>query len=100
MTELTKKDTIFNFGTKCKEAFNELKQRLTSAPILVIFDPEKESIVETDASDKAIGATLTQKGEDGKPRPVAYYSRRITAPESNYDIHNKELLAVVEALRH
>ena len=56
--------------------------------------------METDASDEAIGATLNQKGDDGKLRPTAYYSRKMTAPETNYDIHDKELLAIVEALRH
>ena len=100
LTNLTKKDTYFDFGSKCKEAFKELKRRLTSAPILGIFDPDKETIMETDASDEAIGATLNQKGDDGKLRPTAYYSRKMTAPETNYDIHDKELLAIVEALRH
>jgi RNase H-like domain found in reverse transcriptase len=64
-----------------------------------LFDPEKEAVLETDASDRAIGACLTQRGDDGKIRPVAYYSRKMTEPELNYDIHDKELLAVVEAFR-
>jgi hypothetical protein len=72
---------------------------LATAPILAIFDPEKEAVLETDASDYAIGAYLTQKGVDGRERPVAYYSRKMTGPELNYDIHDKELLAIVEALR-
>ena len=54
--------------------------------------------METDASDKAIGAVLNQKDEDGKLVPTAYYSRKMTESKSNYDIHNKELLAIVEAL--
>ena len=73
--------------------------RLTIAPILVIFDPEREAILETDASDYAIGAYLAQKGNDGKMRTVAYYARKMTGPELNYDIHDKELLAIVKALR-
>jgi hypothetical protein len=99
LTELTKKDTIFNFGRECKEAFKELKARMKSAPILRIFDPEKEAIVETDASDKAIGGCLKQKDDDGKLHPVAYYSKKLTGPEANYDVHDKELLAVVECLK-
>ena len=99
LTDLTKKETTFDFGAKCREAFKEIKRRLTRAPILTVFDPEKEAIVETDASDKAIGVCLSQKGDDGKIRLVAYYSRKMTGLESNYDIYNKELLAVVEALR-
>ena len=100
LTELTKKDIPFRFGDKERTAFNELKRRLTSAPLLTIFNPEKEAILETDASDGAIGACLTQKGEDGKARPVAYFSRKMTGPEQNYDIHDKELLAVVEAFKN
>ena len=58
ITRLTKKETIFNFGGECKEAFKELKRRMTTAPILRIHDPKKELVVETDASDKAIGGCL------------------------------------------
>ena len=73
--------------------------RLTVTPILAIFDPEREAILETNASDYTIGAYLTQKGDDNKMRTIAFYSRKITGPELNYDIHDKELLTVVEALR-
>jgi hypothetical protein len=99
MTELTKKEVVFHFGEKCKEAFKELKRLMTSAPVLRIFDPEKEAVMETDASDKAIGGCLKQKDENGKLHPVAYYSRKMTEPESHYDVHDKELMAVVECLR-
>ena len=99
LTELTKKDKSFDWDHGCKDGFRTIKERLTSAPILAIFDPEKEALLETDASDFAIGACLTQKGDDGKIRPVAYYSRKQTQPELNYDIHDKELLAVVEAFK-
>ena len=58
---------------------------MTKAPILAIFDPEKEALLETDASDYAIGAYLTQKGEDRKIRPVVYYSKKMTGPELNYN---------------
>jgi hypothetical protein len=99
LNNLTKKDTVFALSAECKEAFKELKHRLMIAPVLAIYDPEKESILETDASDFAISAILTQKGDDGKKRPVAYYSRKMTQPELNYDVHDKELLAVVEAFK-
>ena len=99
LTELTKKDVRFYFGPKAKEAFLRLKKAITIAPILAIFDPERESTVETDASDGAIGARLTQKDADGKVRTIAYFSRKMTGPELNYDIHDKELLAIVESLK-
>ena len=73
--------------------------RLTITPILVIFDPKRETILETDALDYAIGACLIQKGDDSKMWIIAFYSRKMTGPELNYDIHDKELLTVVEALR-
>ena len=99
MTNLTKKDVPFIFGNREKEAFLALKKKLTDVPVLTVFDPEKEAILETDASDYAIGACLAQLGSDGQRRVVAFYSRKITDPESNYDIHDKELLAVVEAFK-
>ena len=52
-----------------------------------------------DASNKAIGVVLNQKDKNNKLVPTAYYLRKMTEPEFNYDIHNKELLAIVEALR-
>ena len=66
----------------------------------MIFDPSKSSVVETDASDKAIGAYLSQADDKGKLRPVAYLSRKFTPPESNYEVYDKELLAIIEAFRH
>jgi hypothetical protein len=51
--------------------------------------------METDASDFALGAQLMQPGEDGKLRPVAFWSQKMIPAELNYDIHNTELLAIV-----
>ena len=58
LTALTYKDVTFAWGQECKEAFKELVYRLTIAPILAIFDLEREAILETNASDYAIGACL------------------------------------------
>ena len=65
----------------------------------MLFDTKKPVQVETDASDLAIGACLTQE-HNGKRHLVAYYSRKITLAEQNYEIYDKELLAIVVALRH
>jgi hypothetical protein len=62
-----------------------------------MFDPEIPIQIETDASDLAIGACLIQEHK-GTRMPIAYYSRKIGLAEQNYDIHDKELLAVVVAL--
>ena len=66
LTELTKKDQDFAWTNKAQTAFDELKQAFTEAPILMTFDPEKPITVETDSSDYALGAVLSQPGETGK----------------------------------
>jgi hypothetical protein len=65
----------------------------------VQHNPEKETTIETDASDYAIGMRMTQPGLDGKPRPVTFHSRKLIQAELNYDIHDKELLAIVVAFK-
>jgi hypothetical protein len=97
LTELTKQEKGFQWLAEEKKAFLGLKERFTTAPILVTFDPERRIILETDASDFAIGACLGQLDEQGKLRPVAYYSRKLSPAELNYDVHDKELLAIVVA---
>ena len=79
-------------------AFKLLKRRFTSAPILVHYDPDLPIVVEYDASDFAIGAILSQKVND-KWHPVAFYSRKMNKAEINYEIHDKELLAVTAAFK-
>lgn len=78
-------------------AFKELKHRFTTAPVLMHFDPSKVTYLETDASDFALGAVLSQKDDNGKLRPIAFHSRKLTPAEMNYEIHDKELLAIVDA---
>lgn len=97
LTELTRKERQFDWTPRAQEAFEELKERFTRAPVLAVFNPELEITVETDASDFAIGACLSQKQKDGTLRPIAYYSRKMTPAELNYDVHDKELLAIVIA---
>jgi hypothetical protein len=99
LTELTKKDIRFHWTSKQEQAFHQLKLACQKAPVLRMFDPKKPLILETDASDYAIGACATQE-HDGKRHPIAYYSRKMSPAEQNYDIHDKELLAIVSALQH
>jgi hypothetical protein len=80
-------------------AFNELKRRFTTTPIIRQFDPKKVCMVETDTSDFALGAVLSQKGDDRRLYPVAFHSRKFTLVEINYEIHNKELLAIVDCFK-
>jgi hypothetical protein len=69
------------------------------APILVHFHPEKPTVVETDASDFAHGAVLSQIQETKRLHPVAYHSRKFKPAEINYDVHDKEMLAIVTAFK-
>ena len=67
------------------------------ASILASFDLERKIILETDASNQALGSCLSQPDAERQLHPVAYRSRNFSGPELNYDIHNKELLAIVDA---
>ena len=98
LTNLTRKNTPFTWSLREGEAFEQLKTALLNAPVLQLADPERQFIVTTDASDFAIGAVLSQVWDDGE-HPVAYESRKMNAAEGNYATHEKELLAVIHALR-
>ncbi|KAK3555746.1 hypothetical protein QTP86_028977 [Hemibagrus guttatus] len=81
-----------------KAAFRQLKNCFTTAPILRHPDPELPFVVEVDASSSGIGAMLSQQhGEPGKLHPCAFYSRKLTAAEANYDVGNRELLSIKTA---
>ena len=99
LTALTRKDTPFEFGSKALEAFESLKLHFTTAPILAHYDISKPAVVETDASDYAIGAILSQRDESGILHPIAFDSRKFAPAELNYAIHDKELLAIVWAFQ-
>ncbi|KAK3510533.1 hypothetical protein QTP70_009172 [Hemibagrus guttatus] len=82
-----------------RTAFLQLKDRFTTAPILRHPDPELPFVVEVDASCSGIGAVLSQRhGEPGKLHSCAFHSRKLTAMERNYDVGNRELLAIKAAL--
>ena len=98
LTELTKKDQPFLWTPECQKAFDTLKKRFTEEPILQIPDPEKPFQIECDASKVATGAVLRQQGEDGLWHPCAYLSKSFTPAERNYQIYDRELLAIVRAL--
>lgn len=98
--DLEKKDTVFQWGHSQQEAFDKIKAAVTTAPVLAHPDPAKPYIVETDASNYAYGAILSQKQAGGKEHPVAFLSKSLSPAERNYDIYDKEMLAVVKALEH
>ena len=99
LAALTSVKQQFQWTAAADKAFKSLKARFTSAPILQMPDAGRQFVVEVDASDVGVGAVLSQRAaEDGKMHPCAFYSRRLTPAECNYDIGNRELLAVKLAL--
>jgi len=100
LTELTKKTEKWAWNQQVEGAFQELKKRFTTAPILSHFDAQKPVIIETDASDFAIGAILSQWNNEERLHPVAFHYGKFQPAEINYEIHDKELLAIVDALKH
>jgi len=101
--ETTRKDKKWNWGEKQQKVFEELKKRFTTEPVLVTPDLDREIRVEADASDFVTGGVLSMKCEDEKWRPVAYISKSLNEAERNYEIYDKEMLAIIrclEAWRH
>jgi len=86
----------FSWGKEPEEAFGQLKHRFTTAPILPHFYPERETVVKTDASDFALGCVLSQF-LNRRLHPVAFHSVKFSPAERNYEIHDKALLAILEA---
>ena len=99
LTALTQKTSPFVFGQEQRNAFLELKEAFLNAPVLRHFDPLVPCTVFTDASDFALSGVLHQPDESGDLHPVAFYSRKFTPAEINYDVHDKELLAIVDTFR-
>jgi RNase H-like domain found in reverse transcriptase/Reverse transcriptase (RNA-dependent DNA polymerase)/Integrase zinc binding domain len=98
LNELLKKNVPWHWGNEQQDAFHHLKTAFATAPVLAMFDYTRRTILETDASDWASGGVLSQYDDDGILRPVAYFSSKHSAPECNYEIYDKELLAIIKAL--
>ncbi|GJY11873.1 putative reverse transcriptase domain-containing protein [Tanacetum coccineum] len=94
MTKLTQKSVKFDWGEKAEAAFQLLKKKLCSAPILALPKESENFVVYCDASHKGLGAVLMQK-----EKVIAYTSRQLKVHEKNYTTHDLELGAVVFALK-
>lgn len=97
--KLCEKRTRFSWTESCTNAFNKLKESLITAPILAYPQPDCEFILDTDSSDQATGAVLSQI-IGGKEHVIAYMSKTMNRHERQYCITRKELLAVIKALKH
>jgi hypothetical protein len=94
MTYLLGKDKKFQWTAKCESSFQELKQRLTIAPVLVVPNMEKQFSIYCDALEQGLGCVIMQDG-----RVVVYGSRLLRKHEEHYRTHDLELVAVVHALK-
>jgi hypothetical protein len=94
LTSLLEKGKEFKWDEACQKCFEELKKRLTTAPILVMPNIHKGFDVYCDASHLGLGCVLTQEG-----KVIAYASRQLRKREKNYPTHDLELAAVVHALK-
>jgi len=95
---LVKKDKKWEWMEREENAFKELKERFTKKPVLAAPDIDKKMRMEVDASDYAMGDVLSMECRDGLWRPVAFLSKSLNEMERNYEIHNKEMLAIIRGL--
>jgi predicted aspartyl protease len=98
LIRLTRKNVSFDFNEDCIDAFEKLKEALVTAPVLALYDPHAETRMETDASDGVVAGTLSQKSKDDEWHPIAFYSKTMDVAEMNYEIHDKEMLALIRGL--
>ena len=99
--DLTKKDVGWRWGESEQASCNKLKELITSAPVLVFPDDSLPYRIEADSSNAATGAVLSQQTslENGRKwHPIAFFSKSLSPVERNYEIHNKEMLAIIQAL--
>ena len=100
LTNLMKSNVKFVWTESCQVAFEALKAKLMSMPILVSYQPDLPLVLVTDASDECVGAVLHQVQPDKSVRPLGYYSKKMSQCEQRYSVTDKEALAIVLACRH
>ena len=98
LNELLKKDKSWDWSTECQEAFDKIKEALTSDLFLTHFDSNLELIVACDASSYGVGACILHKMPDGANKPIAYASRTLLPAERNYSQIEKEALGIIFAV--
>jgi hypothetical protein len=109
LLDLTKKGLVWRWERPQHDTFEELKTRMCCSPVLTQPDFEKKFYLQTDASAYGMGTVLSQWGRNPlyahkylKPKnhPIMYYSATFTLTERNYNIYERELLAIMKSLAH
>jgi hypothetical protein len=98
--ELTKKNQPWVWSDACESAFQTLRDAIVQYPVLRAADPNKDYVLETDASDDALSATILQHDENNDLHPVAFASKTLNSAQRNYTVTDREALAIVWGLEH
>jgi hypothetical protein len=98
MENLLRKDTKFHWNDECQHSLDTLKETMVTAPILVFPDWEKTFHVHVDASSIQLGAILAQPRVGELDHPIAFVRRKLSDSEQNYNMTEREGLAMVYAL--
>jgi len=99
LTQLTKKDKIWDWNQECKEPFDELKGKLSNTPVLPFPDFKVPFILTTDASTVGLGAVQSQV-QEGIERPISFSNRQLNKAEGAYSASELETLAMVWATKY
>ncbi len=99
LTKLTRKDQPFAWTVECQQAFEELKDRLVSTPVLAKANLSKQFILETNASQNHVAGVLLQYDNKGLPRTIGYFSKKLRPAETRYSTTDREALVIVLACR-
>ena len=97
---LTSDTVVFKWSDDCENAFKQLKEQLSSEPVLQFPNLNQPFVIEVDASDLAVGGVLSQTGPDDQSHPVAYFSTALQQSQRNWSATDKEAYALVTAVRH
>ncbi|CEL53142.1 Retrotransposable element Tf2 155 kDa protein type 2 OS=Schizosaccharomyces pombe (strain 972 / ATCC 24843) GN=Tf2-7 PE=4 SV=1 [Rhizoctonia solani AG-1 IB] len=100
LTLLTQKNQPWVWEAARREAFHQIKIVISQEPVLAHPDQSQLFTLETDASSTAMGAVLSQRKDDGRLHPVAFMSASFSPADLNYDMHEKELLAIIRVFEH
>ena len=98
LLRLTRKEVVWKvLMSEALRAFEQLKEYLITAPVLSHYYMDRETMLETDASDGVVAAVASQLAPDGHWYPFAYFSKTMAPAEYNYEIHDKEMLVIIRA---